>query len=455
MRHARKSPFGVVAVVLALGLLTPATAAASCIGATVTEVATALGTVPSGALVVASPLESDVTVLPGHEAELPLRVAELVAGKITGAHAQTHLATLEQARAMASRAAVLLYVHVQLVKSELRVTVDAYPVIRNVWDRVRLPPPPPTGHAYAVAPIDAEVRAFFPPLPLELTVVHKASHAEGEVVAAACGDLDGDGGAELMLVTRDRIALGRIRAVAQSAEGGARKHETAGRPVARFDVEKSVLWPTLAKRSPVPLRDPIAGAEIDVGRALVATSDRVGVVLDDTLALVRAQATGIPIGGGMCAPISAARLQLGGSIVACDPPTTETPTAPVSHPAAFDAAAAFELVSPAGASTLATATREGGKLHLRVGGAVRASFDGAGAQVAVFDANLDGVPEIAFSSDGSDDAITIATLTDHGSRVVNRIAAPAGVRALTACPALDSGTQALVAVVGNEVWIVR
>jgi hypothetical protein len=435
MRHV-----GTAAALVVALMLTPTSADASCIGATTAEVAKTLGAEPAGALVVASALETDVAALQGHEADLPLRVAELVAGKITGAHAQAHVATLEQARAMASRAPVLIYVRVQLVKSELRVTVDAYPVIRNVWDRARLPPPPPTGHAYSVAPIDAEVRAFFPALPLELTQIHKASHAEGEVLAVACGDLDGDGGAELMLVSRERIALGRIRA-------------SQGR-IARFDVEKSVLWSALAKRSPVPLREPLAGAEIAVGRAFVSSSDRAGVVLDDALALVHTQANGIPIGAGMCAPISTARLLFSGSMALCEPEATE-PTTSHEHPPPFDAASVFELVSPAGSSTLATATREGGKVHLRVGGAARASFDSAGAEVAVLDANLDGVPEIAFSSDAPDDTITIATLTDHGSRVVNRIAAPAGVRALAACPAMDSGTAALVAVVGSEVWIVR
>jgi hypothetical protein len=439
------------AIVLALAMLTPTSAEASCIGATVGQLTTTVGTLPSGAIVVVSPLESDVAALPSHENELPLRVAELVAGKIAGAHAAARPATLEQARAMASRAPLLVYIHVQLVKSQLRVTVDVYPVIRNVWDRARLPPPPPTGHAYAAAPIDAEVRAFFPPLPLELSVVHKATHTEGDVLAVACGDLDGDGGAELMLVSRERISVGRIRA---AKAGG----------VAHFEADKSVPWSTVAKRSPVPLRDPLAGAELDLGRALVGTSDRGGVVLDETLGLLREGSVPIPIGAGMCAPISSTHLAFEGPIANCDPHTTEPTRMP-----AFDAASAFELELPGGASSLATATREGGKIRVRVNGVERASFDSAGAQVALFDANLDGVPEIAFSSDATDDNITFATLSEPlrgvGSqaslssrpdkRVINRIAAPAGVRALGACPPLDGGTAALVAVVGNEVWIVR
>ncbi len=434
MRHA-------AAIVMALFALTPARADASCIGTTVEQVAKTVvvptqdpNTSPRGALVVVSPLETDVAPLPNRGDELALRVATLIAGKIPNAQAAPRTMTIEQARAAASRSAMLVYVHVQLQKSQLRVTLDAYPVIRNVWDRARLPAPPPTGHAYAAAPIDAEVRAFFPALPLELTAVHKASHAEGDVLAAACGDLDGDGGAELMLVNREHAVLGRARGTQLG--------------VGRFDVEKSVAWSTLAKRSPVPLREPLAGAEITMGRALIGTSDRGGVIVDDSLALVSTM-PGLPLGAGQCATVSPARLSFDGATTACE--SSEQTKLP-----AFDAASAFDLVGKSGTESLAVASREGSKLRLRVGGIERASFDGAGAQVAVFDADLDGSPEIAFSSDASDDVITIATIPPQGgSRILNRIAAPAGVRALAACPSQGGGTAAVVAVVGNEVWIVR
>ncbi len=252
---------------------------ASSLGSVVQQVVPPLGAIPNGALVVAGPLESDVAPLPNRGDELALRVAALVAGQIPGARASTKTASLDQARATASRSAMLVYVRVQLQKGQLRVTVDAYPVVHNIWDRARLPPPPPSAHAYAAAPLDAEVRAFFPPLPLELQAVHKATHGEGEVLAAACGAVDGDGGAELLLASRDRVSLGRLRA-------------------GKLEVERSVAWTALAKRVPVPLREPLGGAEIDVGSALVGTSDRGGVVLDATLGAPR-PTSGIPIGAGM------------------------------------------------------------------------------------------------------------------------------------------------------------
>jgi hypothetical protein len=136
---------------------------------------------------------------------------------------------------------------------------------------------------------------------------------------------------------------------------------------------------------------------------------------------------------------------------ACDGPPLPTRSARES----FDAAGAFDLVMPNGQDVPAVATREGAKLRVRVGAADKASFDGAGAQVALFDANLDGTPEVAFSNDGDADAITIVSIGEGAPKVVNRIAAPAGVRALAACPSIDGGSAALVAVVGSEVWLVR
>jgi hypothetical protein len=418
---------------------------ASCIGNTAQQTASAIGAVPSGALVVAAPLESDVAPLANRGDELALRVASLVAGKIAGAHVAPHASPLEEARAKASRSAELVYVTVQIMKSQMRVTVDVYPVVRNVWDRARLPPPPPVAHAYAAAPIDAEVRAFFPSIPLELTSIHKATHGEGDVVAAACGDIDGDGEAEILLATRDHVSLGRVRS-------------------GKVAIERSVSFAALAKRAPVPLREPLAGASIELGRALVGISDRGGVSLDESLGAAHALA-GIPFGAGICAPIAPSRSAFEGPGVSCDadaPPPNQNTRESFDHQrdsaGAFDAASAFDLVSQSGTEAMAIATREGGKIRLRVGGAERASFDGAGAQVAVLDANLDGAPEIAFSNDvqeNANDAITIVTIEEKGPRVLARLPAPNGVRALAACPSQNGGGAELVAVVGNEVWIVR
>jgi hypothetical protein len=70
--------------------------------------------------------------------------------------------------------------------------------------------------------------------------------------------------------------------------------------------------------------------------------------------------------------------------------------------------------------------------------------------------DLDGLPEIVSSADTTDDALRIQTLADDGTlRERLKVAAPAGVRALAICPPEENGAQALVAIVGTEVWLVR
>ncbi|HSQ63129.1 MAG TPA: hypothetical protein VLM85_07925 [Polyangiaceae bacterium] len=417
---------------LLLVTLAPASARASCLGVTAPQVAQGLGNVSTGALVIVGPLESDVAPSsPAKGEELALRVAGLVAGKLPNARVHAHAASLDQARALASRSSSLVYVHVQVFKGELRLTADAYPVVHNMWDRVRLPPPPPSAHAYAVAPIDAEVRAFFPPIALEQASVHKVAHSEGDVLAVGCGDLDGDGGAEIVLVSRERVALGRMRG-------------------AQFVVDKALPWSSFARRVPVPLREPIAGAEIAPSRALLGISDRGGARLDAAFASPVAL-EGIPVGDGQCAATIPAAQALAAQLSPCEgaPPTAAGATS-------ADAVSAFDLVAPNGSERRATAMRDSsGRLRLRVGDFDIASFDGAGAEVAVYDGDLDGAPEVAFSASGPDDAITLASLRGGAPKVIARWPAPAGVRALGACPAEERGAPALVAVVGSEVWLVR
>jgi hypothetical protein len=83
------------------------------------------------------------------------------------------------------------------------------------------------------------------------------------------------------------------------------------------------------------------------------------------------------------------------------------------------------------------------------------NIEGAGAQFAIGDLDLDGWPEIITSSEGTDDAVHVQTWDGTQLRTRLRLAAPAGVRAVTVCPAEDRGAPALVAAVGAELWVVR
>lgn len=412
-----------------------------------TEIAHGLGDVPPGALVAVSPLVSDV---PAPKADdLVVRVATQIAGRLGVAQAHPQPATLAAARGVSGRAASLVYVQLEIAKGELRATADLYPVVSNGWERLRNPAPGPRAHAFAGAPLDAEVRTFLQPIVLEQAKLHKAKHDETDVLAIGCGDVDSDGGNEIILATRARVVMGKLR-------GG------------KLAVFRATPWTELASRAPVPMREPIATVVVPRGHRgelLVGTTDRGAVAVDAAL-VTRRQLTGLPIPGADGEACAAASPDVGafeGSGVACAPPPKGDPAPVLPLPAArFDAVASLDLVGKDGAITQVVAAREPtGKVRLRrsdaSGRSMEAPIDGAGAQIALADLDLDGTPEIAFSGDYAEtDALAVWSWR-AGSGLVQRLRYPTKepVRAIAACPPEEKGLPALVAVVGGEVWLVR
>ncbi len=443
--------------------------AASAIGTVAPDLAKALASVPKGALVIAAPLATDMPTTRGDE--LAVRVATQVAGKLEGARVHNAPLSLSAAHAAAAKSPAFVWVQTEVKKGELRVTVDAFPVVTNSWDRLRRISPPPLAHAFASRPADAEVRSFYPPVLLEQTKVHKARHGEGEVLAMACGDLDADGGLELALVTRNRVSVGRLRS------GG-------------YVVERAAPWATLAKRAPVPLREPLATAFFGLDGLLVGLSDRGGVRLDAALA-PKDTLRGLPVSAAAgCASLLPEASAFDGMVLACVPPpappvAVPTKPAPAGKPTPagkpkppvedglvppttrFDAFAALDLVSKEGITSTVMAAREpGGKLRLRRGDVTQV-LENVGAQMLLADLDLDGEPEIVFSQDTGDDALTVLTWTKNGFQQRLRVPAPTGIRAVAACPPEERGVPALALAVGAtfsadpakpglpEVWLVR
>jgi hypothetical protein len=439
-----------VALALALLLSSPHSAHAAAALATIaSQAAKAVGTAP--ALVVTAPLTSDVQAPRGEE--LSERVAQLIAGAAnaaggaTKAHPQS--ATLGQARVLAGKGGTrLVFVQPAIANGVLRVTLDAYPAASNGWDRVRNPEPPPSAHAFAEAPIDAEVRAFLVSIPLEHASVHRAKHDEGDVLAAACGDLDGDGGMELVLVSRTRVAAGHVNA-------------------GHFTPSRTAPWSALAPRAPVPMREPLAGVSFrfdgDRTLLLAGITDRGGVELDRSLTLV-GSLHGFPVSSDACGTPSFVDGAFKGDPFVCADPGVSAviPVAPGLAPL-FDAFAAGDVIGRDGvAKSAAMARAPGGKLVARLeslspgADPATTTLDGVGAQVALGDLDQDGAPEIITSVAEGEDAIDVVSwdgATPPRPRL--HLPAPGGVRALCVCPPEQGGTPALVAVVANEVWIVR
>jgi hypothetical protein len=373
--------------------------------------------------------------------ELALRVGALLAGKLGGrARAYPQTVRLATARAIAGRAAALVFVQPTIANGELRLTVDVYATSPNAWDRIRNPLPAPASHAFAAASLDAEVRAYLTPLLLEQARVDRARHAEGEVLAAACGDVDGDGGEEIVLVSRSRVALGRVR-------GGA------------FVAEKTAAWSALALRAPVPARTPLAGAAMMEGAIDVGLTDRGSVALAGDLGTPHAIA-GVPVWGGagvVCLVPQPAAGAFDGAPIDCAIARDPKPAMAVPAPR-FDAFAAATVADGHGGALDVVAVREpSGRLRVRRGEDVVVPDGGFGAQLAVGDLDQDGSPEVIGTADGGDEAITVFSL-DPGSADLRprlRLPVPEPVRALAVCPPEEHGEPTLVAVLSGDLWLIR
>jgi hypothetical protein len=430
------------------------------------EIAHGMGSVPAGTIVVASPITSDI---PAPKAdELAVRIAAQVAGQIGVATAHGQPAALAVARGSSGRAASLVYLQVEIAKGELRVTADLYPVVSNGWERLRNPVPGPRAHAFAMAPLDAEIRSFLTPVLLEQATVHKIKHEEGEVLAVGCGDIDGDGGNELVVLTRSRVAIAKIRA-------------------GKLVVQRAATWNTIASRLPEPMREPLATVLVSPpghpGEIFLGTTDRGGVVVDAML-VARQKLTGLPVPGGhgdACTTPSPEASAFEGNAIACDvaPPAAPSagshgkapkgakaakvePVAVFTPPAIrYDAVAALDAVARDGSVAQIIAIREpDGKLRLRSqdpGGTrpVEATLEGAGAQLALVDLDLDGIPEVITTTDSADDHLFVSSFAKGFITPRLRFPAREGVRAVGVCPPEEKGLPALVAVVGSEVWLVR
>jgi len=320
-----------------------------------------------------------------------------------------------------------LLVELKLEKSGgvLRVTAE---VRRRsgLWQRIRHAKPSVERHAFVEAPLDAELRALIPPPPLVVTEVLKLKAPERGIVALACGPLASDGGQELALVSRGSVRVGRV----------------VGRA---FAERKRAAWSALSAVAPAPLREPIASAEITPqGSLRLGLSDRRdGLELSRDLGVLARFEGLMPVPGGGCAARSAF-----GVLARFD--SCSQPGASRTQPATLDAVAGLpgaqlgrDLVSDrlSGArSELAQATNR------------------VGAQLALGDADSDGNPELAFSSDTLEpakDRLTLVSLTGNKLTARFELAAPS-ITAIAICSRREGpGMAPLVIATGDELWLVR
>jgi hypothetical protein len=415
------------------------TGRASAISELACEVKQGLGKLPASSLVVASPLVSDQKAATPNE--LGARLASVVAGALgSGIKNTGEPATLARARTLAAKAGTLVHLQPEIVRGELRLTADVYPVPKNFWDRVRDPEPSPTSHTYAARRVDAELRTFFPPVPLVAKHIDKATTSEGSPVAVACGDVNGDGALEIVLVGRTRVQIGRLR-------GG------------RFVAFAQSSWTQLSPLSRSPLREPIASAVIEPGKWLdIGSSDRLDAVrLDASFVPIQKLGRRLPWPGGGCAKILGTNVRP--EIEACAATDGAPPLAKMER--VSDALAGAIVTTKSGKSRVLRAQRAFNEslVVLRDDAGKRVEVEGVGAQIAVADVDGDGQPELIGSADTLEpagDALVVRTWQDDGKLVERtRVAVQSGVRAVAACPTDSSGLSPVVMATQGEIWLIH
>jgi hypothetical protein len=290
-------------------------------------------------------------------------------------------------------------------------------------------------HLDAKRAIDAEVRPFLPPVVIAARELVRLGPAESDVVALACGDVDGTGVPVVASVGRTFVTFGSYRAGKYAVLSRREERELA--PVA-----------------PVPLREPLGTAWITPEHTLdFGLSDRAHAV---RLRGAQAEAleARLPWPGGGCvnfdAPLVAPRP------VRCSKNEPVVGTPALAEP--LDALAGTMLVSHMGDARLVRAGRLGSGAVVVTDGAHEIRLDRSGAQLALADLDGDGSVELVTSLDTLDphaDAVVVYSWLGSVLSERLRVPVPAGVRALAVCPVPADRMPSIVLATNEGLWVIR
>jgi hypothetical protein len=375
---------------------------------------------------ISSPLRMERT------AELSARLARAVAREL-GANARVETFDANQKAPVHAPRTDALVLQGELTRERFTVNAELVRATTKFWDRFRPGSSDAVQRAHAMSALDAELASFLPPVPLVLTRIDKARLDEPSV-AVACGDVEGNGGFEIVSVGRRRIQVGRVAN-------------------ARFEVLRSRNWSDLSEVAPRPLKEPLASVSVDGARRIrVGLSDRKdALLLDEQLAAIARYEGLFPWPAAGCVQLIATGLSE--TRVRCDAKAARSSGGPL------DALAGARLVRRDGNSFDVLASRRPtAQLSLELG-KTRIDVDAAGAQVALADLDNDGNVELITSLDTLDpssDALVVRTVSAEGKlREAFRVKVPNGVRALGVCPSYGNLLAPLLVATADELWVLR
>jgi hypothetical protein len=287
--------------------------------------------------------------------------------------------------------------------------------------------------------LDAEVRAFLPPVRLGTAKLEPLAGSDTDVLALACADLTHDGSLALATLGRARVTLGALTGN-------------------RYELRRARRLTELAPVAPVPLREPFASLALTPrGELLVGITDRVSALrLDATITQVEPLSTvRLPWPGGGCARLD--ELSIAPRIERCT--KGEAPVAEPSLREALDAIAGANVTARNGRTRLVRAGRRASDgAAVMTNGDREARLEHAGAQLAVGDLDGDGEPELVTSVDTSDAAAdAVIAYAWRGTTLEEklRVPVPAGVRALAVCPQRPAAMAPIVVATSSGLGVIR